>query len=81
MKQRIKQSVAGVLTVAVILSVGATSAFAASRGYGRNFVDTNHNGVCDYRERACPYIDSDNDGICDNFGTGQGRGLGCRRSQ
>lgn len=40
MKQRIKQSVAGVLTVAVILSVGATSAFAADRGYGRNFVDT-----------------------------------------
>ena len=36
MKQRIKQSVAGVLTVAVILSVGAT----ADRGYGRNFVDT-----------------------------------------
>ena len=40
MKQRIKQSVAGVLTVAVILSVGATSAFAVGRGYGRNFVDT-----------------------------------------
>lgn len=81
MKKNMKKSIAGILTAAMVLSVGATSALAAGRGYGRNFVDANNDGICDYAEHACPYIDSDNDGICDNFGAGRGRGFGCRRNQ
>ena len=56
-----KKALLGVLSTVIILSVCATTAFAAGPRFGRNFVD------------------ADGDGICDNYGSGQGRGCGYGR--
>lgn len=84
--------------VAVILVAGlATTAMAwgGRGGMGRNRVDTNGDGICDYYGDSCGrnYVDADGDGVCDNYGTGCGwnyvdangdgvcdnYGTGCRR--
>ena len=66
-----KKAVIGVLIVIMVLSVGAISAFATESEYGRNFVDADKNGICDFAGDFCRYVDADHDGICDNRGTGQ----------
>ena len=57
--------------VIMVLSVGVISAFATESEYGRNFVDADKNGICDFAGDFCRYVDADHDGICDNRGTGQ----------
>lgn len=61
------------LSAAVVLTLGVTTAFAAG---GRNYVDANGDGVCDYygTGRGAYYVDADGDGVCDNYGTGLGGG-------
>ncbi len=54
------------LAVALVLSIGATSAFAASDTRGVNFVDANSDGVCD----VCGGVDADGNGICDSCPNG-----------
>ncbi len=60
-----KKAAAGILTAAVILSAGATSALAAGHGRGRNFTDTNGDGICDHAASSCRYEDENQDGVCD----------------
>lgn len=50
----------GILTFAVVLSLGATNAFALCHTSRRNFTDADSN--------ICNFVDLDNDGICDNCG-------------
>lgn len=74
-----KKAFLGILGTMIALSVGTTSAFAASSGTRRNFVDTDSDGVCDNAGSSiCSYVDTDGDGICDNFVSGQNKGNGHR---
>ena len=59
----------GAVITALVLTVGASTAFAAG---GRNFVDADGDGVCDHRGAYCQFVDADGDGVCDH------RGAGCR---
>ena len=71
-----KRVLTGVVATALVLSVGVTSAFAAGRGYGRNYVDANKDGLCDnYVVGVCPFRDADGDGVCDNCGAYGGYGV------
>lgn len=73
-----KKLLTGIFTAAMVLSIGATGAFAACMGQGRRYTDANGDGVCDnltYRTQstACArFVDSNGDGICDSCGTGYG---------
>lgn len=58
----------GVLTTIIALSVGTISAFAEEPIGGRNYVDSDGDGICDYANTICGYMDEDGDGICDNCG-------------
>lgn len=68
MKRTMKKAVVGVIAAGMVLSIGATSAFAVGPGSGRNFTDQNGDGICDYGGSTCRYTDADNDGICDSCG-------------
>lgn len=67
----IKKLLTGAAVMALVISVGSTTAFAAGGGRGRrrNFVDIDNDGVCDYYNTFCQFADSDGDGICDNYGS------------
>jgi len=73
-----KKILTGVLATIMVLSVGTTSAFAAGpgSGQGRNFVDEDGNGICDFAGEFCRYVDENYDGICDYCGIEQ-NGYGC----
>lgn len=81
-----KKTLGIVLSAVTVLSIGATSVFAAGSRNGRNYTDADGDGVCDNRASAscvnsenCPtanFVDEDNDGICDNRGTGRGQNAG-----
>lgn len=58
-----------VLGMTVILSMYATTAFAACPRGGCNFVDADGDGICDNSGSMCIYTDADGDGICDNCGS------------
>lgn len=67
----------GIAAMALIISVSGTTAFAAGGNRGRNFVDSDNDGVCDYYNTSCQFVDNDGDGICDNYGSnGCGNGAG-----
>lgn len=67
----------GIVTMGLLLSVGITTTFAAGTARGRNFADTNNDGICDYYNTSCQFVDNDGDGICDNCGfAGCGMGIG-----
>lgn len=76
------------ILVAAVLCMGATGALAA---YGRGYVDTDGDGVCDNAGTGCGmygagrgYVDADGDGVCDNAGMGcgmYGAGRGLRRGR
>lgn len=90
MKKEMKRTLGIVLSAVTVLSIGATSVFAAGSRNGRSNNDADGDGVCDNRVTAtcvnnenCPtasFVDNDNDGVCDNRGTtkcqnaGQGNG-------
>lgn len=85
-KKEMKKTLGIVLSAVTVLSIGATSVFAAGSRNGRNYTDTDGDGVCDNRVTAscvnsekCPtasFVDEDNDGICDNRGIGKGQNAG-----
>ena len=52
-----RKALLGVVTAAIILSLGSVSAFAASPGNGRYFVDRDGDGICDNygSGRGCGY--------------------------
>lgn len=79
MKTKIKKAAVGVVAAAMVLTVGATSALAAAPEYGRNFVDADHDGICDSVGSSYRYIDADNDGLCDNRGKNKLAGTGSGR--
>ena len=60
-----KLFVGTVLTVA-LLTMGTVSAFAAGPGKGRNYVDANENGICDYMEGEDFYCANE---ACPRYGT------------
>ena len=66
----------GALAAVLVLSVGATAAFAAGPRAGRgngSFVDADSDGICDSRGNGNGnFVDADNDGVCDNRGNGNG---------
>ena len=74
------------ILVAAVLCMGATGALAA---YGRDYVDADGDGVCDYAGTECERygmgrgcVDADGDGVCDNAGYGAyGAGRGARRGR
>ena len=70
MKRKLTKTTAGILAAVMMLSVGTVSVFAAGSGRGKNFVDTDNNGICDYSDSICRFTDADNDGICDYSGSG-----------
>ena len=86
MKKEMKKTLGIVLSAVTVLSIGATSVFAAGSRNGRNYTDADGDGVCDNRASAscvnsesCPtanFVDEDNDGICDTRGTGRGQNAG-----
>ena len=71
-----KKILMGGVVIALVLTVGLTTAFAAG---GRNYVDVNGDGVCDNRGTYCRYVDANGDGVCDNYGTNcRNSNTGCR---
>ncbi len=60
-----KRTPIGILTALTVLTLGTTSVLAAGPGYGRNWTDTNGNGICDFAESTGRYLDADQDGIWD----------------
>lgn len=73
-----KKVLAGILSTALALSLGATAAFAAGPGCGRYFADADGDGICDNAGSQCAYVDADGDGICDVCGAAHTRPGGGR---
>ncbi len=78
-----KRMVTGILILALVLSIGIATAYAAGPRRGRNYVDADQDGVWDFVGSQCNWQDANGDGICDNCGMrqgncqqGSGRGLG-----
>lgn len=79
MNKKLKRILSAAAIAAAVTAVGATSAFAAGTGAGRNFTDTNGDNICDncaVNQTDCilqngtgkNYADTDHDGICDRTG-------------
>ena len=47
MNKKLKRILSAAAIAAAVTAVGATSAFAAGTGTGRNFTDTNGDNICD----------------------------------
>ena len=60
-----KKLFAGILTAALVLSAGTMNAFAAGHGCHYNYTDANGDGVCDFANENCAFVDDIGDGICD----------------
>ena len=84
-----KKTVIGILAPIIALFLVTTSVLAAGNGNGKNYVDSDGDGVCDNRNVSLSrngngsgknYVDSDGDGVCDNrYGNSRGNGMGgCR---
>lgn len=72
-----KKLLTGIATMALVVSVSSTTAFAACGGCGSNFVDNDNDGVCDYYNTSCQFVDDDGNGTCGNCGLGMhGMGTG-----
>lgn len=78
-----KKIVTTIAVLALFLSAGTVSAFAAApnktasqpgRGQCSGFVDADGDGICDNlgSGRGYGFTDADRDGVCDNLGTGRG---------
>lgn len=73
-----KKVLAGILSAALVLSLGLTAAFAAGSECGRYFVDADGDGICDNAGSGCAYADADGDGICDICGVSHAQSGGGR---
>lgn len=59
----------GIMATVIVLSVGATPAFArGGSGHGRYSRVTSMNEVCDNAGSKGNYVDADGNGVCDNAG-------------
>ena len=86
MKKEMKRTFGIVLSAVTVLSIGATSVFAAGSRNGRSYNDADGDGACDNRGTAtcvsnenCPtasFVDENIDGVCDNRGSGTGQNAG-----
>ena len=86
MKKEMKRTLGIVLSAVTVLSIGATSVFAAGSRNGRSYNDADGDGACDNRVTAtcvsnenCPtasFVDENIDGVCDNRGSGKGQNAG-----
>jgi len=70
-----KKAFSGLLATVIVLSMCATTAFAAGPGGGRYFVDANGDAVCD-NCGACVYADGDGAGVCGHHAAGRCGGNG-----
>lgn len=55
-----------ILTGALVMSLGTSSAYAARRN---NDVDKSNNGVCNNSITETHFVDENGDGVCDNINT------------
>ena len=82
-----KKLVIGLSALALVLSIGTASVFAAGNGtarggYAAGFIDADGDGVCDNRAGGgCGFVDADGDGVCDNRAGGYGTGAQGRRGR
>ncbi|MGI6007568.1 MAG: hypothetical protein ACOX8E_08785 [Ruminococcus sp.] len=54
-----KKLLAGIITAAIIMTVGTSMVFAGGHRAARNYMNADAGGIC-------RYVDADDDGICDN---------------
>lgn len=93
---KLKKFLAGFAAAALMLSAGATTAFASDGWTGRYYLDADGDGVCDHcaaggrgMGRGTNYVDADGDGVCDHCaagerpqdGTGRANGFGGGRGR
>lgn len=72
---KMKKLFAGLAAAALVMSMGAVTAFASDDGAGPYYQDANGDGICDRRAGVCRFVDEDGDGFCDYCGfCGQGAG-------
>ena len=81
-----KKALTGVFTAIMVVSIGTITALAAGPGAGhcRYHGDGAASGICSFHGEYCRFVDEDQDGVCDNFGScsnysGRGTGHGCGR--
>ena len=61
----------------MLLSFGATTAFASDTWQGRWCTDANGDGICDHAAGSCQFLDANGDGVCDHYTAGTCYGGGC----
>ncbi len=72
-----KKALAGILSAIILASGGVAGAAAPGSDAGRNFSDTDGDGICDNRiiaqsngetpgGQGANYVDADGDGVCDH---------------
>lgn len=52
----------------MLLSFGATTAFASDTWQERWCTDANGDGICDHAAGSCQFVDANGDGVCDRCG-------------
>ena len=52
----------------MLLSFGATTAFASDTWQGCWCTDANGDGICDHAAGSCQFVDANGDGVCDRCG-------------
>lgn len=72
-----KKLVSVVIVAAIVLSVGTMSVFAAPVTESRNNILQKRSETC----RGASFVDEDNDGVCDNYQSGQCQGKGQGKGQ
>lgn len=65
-----KKLLTGVAAAVLLMSLGATTAFASDtwQSQGRLCTDANGDGICDHAASNCQFLDANQDGVCDRCG-------------
>ncbi len=63
-----KRVLTGILILILVLALCMATAYAVGPRRGRNYVDTDRDGVRDLAGSQCNWQDANGDGICDNCG-------------
>lgn len=72
--KKMKKLIYVMIATALVLSIGITSAFAATETSGSETAEVNKESVSDVT-KAAPAVDEDGDGVCDNCPNGGTRPL------
>lgn len=72
--KKMKKLIYVMIATALVLSIGITSAFAATETSGSETAEANKESVSDVT-KAAPAVDEDGDGVCDNCPNGGTRPL------